>query len=139
MSILSRLTPVSRKQIIYSDLFKDMMMNPISRDLALRLDEDSVKEAMKNILLTDKGERLFQPELGGNIRAMLFDNITPALVRMLHEEVKLTLNSYEPRAELIDVVVNDEPDSNSIRITIVFYVKNKEEPVTVTFFLERTR
>ena len=65
-----------KKISIYSDFKKDLEISPLSQDLTVFKDEDSVKESIRNILLTDRGERLMQPTIGGNLRAMLFENIT---------------------------------------------------------------
>jgi phage baseplate assembly protein W len=133
------ITPTQKKISLYSDFHKDLTQNPISLDLAVKRDEEAVKESIKNLILTDKGERLFQPLLGGNITAQLFENNTPATIKLIQEQVKSTITQYEPRAQLIDVVVQSSIDNNKVEITIYFYVTNIEQPVTVTVFLERTR
>jgi len=133
------ITPVRKKQSLFSDFHKDLTQNPISEDLALKRDEEAVKESLKNLILTDKGERLMQPLLGGNIRAMLFENNTPATIKFLQEQIKATIEEYEPRASLIDVTVQSSLDENTINVTIYFYINNIEQPITLTVFLERTR
>jgi phage baseplate assembly protein W len=80
-----------------------------------------------------------QPNLGGNIRAMLFENITPAVLTLIEDQVRTTIELYEPRAELIDVIVSSNIDDNIVKVTIVFYVKNNQQPISVDVFLERTR
>jgi phage baseplate assembly protein W len=133
------ITPITKRQTIYSDLRKDIDINPISLDLALYKDEEAVKESIKNLLLTDKGERLMQPLLGGNIRALLFENNTPAIVKLIQEQVKTTILEYEPRAKLLDVIVNSFYDENKIEITVYFYIISVEQPIELTVFLERIR
>ena len=76
---LQVISPVrKRPQGIYADFTKDLAVNPVTGDLARIIDEEAVKESLKNLLLTDRGERLFQPEVGSDIRATLFENNTPA-------------------------------------------------------------
>lgn len=133
------ITPLKARQSLYADFHKDMTFNPITDDLALKYDEDSVKEAIKNIILTDRGERLFQPTIGGDIRAMLFENNTPATLKIIQEQVKTVINSYEPRANVIDVLTTSNIDDESIAVKIIFSIRNREDPVTVTVFLERVR
>ena len=123
----------------YSDIHKDLAANPITGDLALRRDEESVKESIKNIILTDQGERLMQPLIGGNIRAMLFENNTPAVMKMIQEQIRTTIETYEPRCSLIDINVLSLADETSIKIDIYFYINNIAEPIALTVFLERTR
>jgi len=137
--VVQIITPVRKKQSLFSDFHKDLTQNPISEDLALKRDEEAVKESLKNLILTDKGERLMQPLLGGNIRAMLFENNTPATIKFLQEQIKATIEEYEPRAALIDVTVQSSLDENTINVTIYFYINNIEQPITLTVFLERTR
>lgn len=133
------ITPVTKRPTIYSDIRKDIDFNPISLDLALHKDEEAVKESIKNLLLTDKGERLMQPLLGGNIRALLFENNTPAIVKLVQEQVRSTITEYEPRAKLLDVIVNSFYDENKIEITVYFYIISIEQPIELTVFLERIR
>jgi phage baseplate assembly protein W len=133
------ITPLKKRQSLFSDFHKDLTINPISEDLAVKRDEEAVKESIKNLILTDKGERLMQPLLGGNIRAMLFENNTPATIKMIQEQVKDTIRQYEPRATLIDVTVQSSLDETAIEVAIFFYINNIEQPISVTVFLERTR
>jgi len=114
-------------------------VNPISKDIALKRNEEAVKESIKNLILTDKGERLMQPLIGGNIRAMLFENNTPAVIKMIQEQVRITIETYEPRCSLIDVNVLSSLDDNTVKIDIYFYINNVADPITLTVFLERTR
>lgn len=137
--VLQIITPVRKKQSLFSDFHKDLTQNPISEDLALKRDEEAVKESIKNLILTDKGERLMQPLIGGNIRAMLFENNTPATIKFIQEQIKTTIEEYEPRATLIDVIVQSSLDENTINVSIYFYINNIEQPITLTVFLERTR
>ena len=133
------ITPLKARQSLYSDFYKDMTFNPITNDLAVKYDEDAVKESIKNIILTDRGERLFQPTLGGDIRAMLFENNTPATLKIIQEQVKTIINSYETRANVIDVQTTSNIDDNVVAVKIIFAIRNREDPVTVTVFLERVR
>lgn len=136
---LKLFTPTSKKQILYSDFHKNLDINPLSSDIALKLNEEAIKEALKNLVLTDKGERLFRPELGGNVRKSLFDNITPVTIKLLEEQIKEVINNYEPRASLVKVDTIALADENAVKITIVFYIRSVQEPITISFFLERTR
>jgi phage baseplate assembly protein W len=133
------LSPNYKKLTVYADFRKDLMMNPLTSDIVSRLNEDAVKEALKNLILTDKGERLFQPYLGSDVRKSLFDNMTPATVKMIEQNVRATINNFEPRVNLIDVQVIADPDNYKVQINISFYVRNVQEPVTVSIFLERVR
>jgi phage baseplate assembly protein W len=136
---VSLVTAKTKKIEIYSDFKKDLSVSPLSNDLALFKNEDAVKESLKNLVLTDRGERLMQPNLGGNIRAALFENMTPAGLKLIEEQIRTTIEIYEPRAEIIDVIVNGNLNDNAIKVTVKFFVKNQEQPVELDVFLERTR
>lgn len=142
MAILpqTRITPRTRKvEAVYADFHKDLTTNPFSNDLALKIDEEAIKESLKNIILMDKGEKLFQPSFGGNIRAMLFELNSPATIKLIQEQIKSTINNNEPRVQLIDVEVYSLIDDNKIAIKIIYALRNREEPVQVEFILERVR
>lgn len=132
-------TPVSKKQNLYSDLKKDLTISPISKDLALLKDEDSVKESIKNLVLTDPGERLMQPFIGGGIRGLLFENLTPGTLKLIESRVKTTINTYEPRAEIVSVTASAKDNDNTVNVVVVFYVRNSEIPVTLDLILTRVR
>jgi phage baseplate assembly protein W len=132
-------TPKSKKITIYQDFKKDLEISPLSQDLTVFKDEDAVKESIKNLILTDRGERLMQPDLGGNISAMLFENITPATLKLIEDQVRTTIQLYEPRAELQNVAVTSNIDDNVVKVKITFYIKNVEQPIDLDVFLERTR
>ena len=137
--VVQLISPGRSRPSLFSDFHKDMTQNPISEDLAVKRDEEAVKEAIKNLILTDRGERLMQPLVGGNIRAMLFENNTPATIKIIQETVKETIRIYEPRATLLDVIVQSSLDESTVQVAIYFYINNVEQPITLTVFLERTR
>lgn len=137
--VVQIVTPIRKRVSLFSDFHKDLTQNPITEDLAVKRDEEAVKEAIKNLILTDRGERLMQPLVGGNIRAMLFENNTPSTIKIIQESIKETINFYEPRATLLDVVVQSSLDESTVEVGIYFYINNIEQPITLTVFLERTR
>lgn len=137
--VVQFISPVGKRQNLYSDFHKDLTQNPISEDLAIKRDEEAVKESIKNLILTNRGERLMQPLVGSNIRAMLFENNTPSTIKMIQDLITETIRVYEPRATLLDVVVQSSLDDNRVEVGIYFYINNVEQPITLTVFLERTR
>ena len=137
--VVNLVTQRQKKISIYSDFKKNLEISPLSQDLTVNKDEDAVKEAIINLLLTDRGERLMQPNIGGNLRAMLFENITPGTLTMIEDQVRTTLDMYEPRAEIIDVLVTSNIDDNVVKIQVHFYISNNQQPISVDVFLERTR
>ena len=136
---MARITPITKKQELYSDFFMNLDENPVSEDLARKTNEEAVKASIKNLLLTDKGERPYQPNLGCNIRQMLFDNMTPDTIILMKEVIRDTLEAYEPRADIIGVDVRSSVDDNQVNIAVVFKVINSSEPVTLVTSLTRVR
>ena len=133
------LTPLARRREIHSDFHKDLALLPGRNDIARVVNENAVKESIKNILLTDKGERLFQPRLGSDIRAMLFENVTPVTSILIRDRIQDVLNAYEPRCGIVDVEVIGDIDSNSVKINVVFHVINSETPQTLSIDIDRVR
>lgn len=136
---LKVLTPATKKVSIYSDFHKDLTLSPVSNDLALLKDEDAVKDALKNLLLTDPGERPMQPYLGGGIRGLLFENMTPGTLKLIQDRVEETIKTFEPRAELIDVTVTTTFDENQVGVRVQFYIVNSQQPIELDVILERIR
>lgn len=136
---MARITPLLAKKELYSDLFKDLTQNPVSNDLARKTNEDAVKEAINNLLLTDRGERPFQPLLGCDIRKMLFENLTESTTNLMEEVIRTTLRNYEPRANIISVRVSANEDRNEVYITITFNVINSEDEIVFNKTLTRIR
>lgn len=137
--VVNLITGRQKKITIYQDFKKTLEISPLSNDIAMLKDEDAVKESIKNLILTDRGERLMQPNIGGNVRAMLFENITPATLKMIENQITTTVELHEPRAELINVKVATTRDENTVAVNIQFYIVNQEQPVELEVFLERTR
>jgi phage baseplate assembly protein W len=133
------ITPLTKKREIYSDIGKDFLLNPVSSDVSRKINEESIKESIKNLVLTDRGERLFQPNVGCDIRAMLFENFTQETVDTMRNMIFETIEAYEPRCELLGVDVTGKIDSNNINVTITFAVIINEEPITLEILLNRIR
>jgi phage baseplate assembly protein W len=131
-------TPLTQR-VVYSDFFTDLDKHPIRSTVLRKTNVDAVKQSLRNLMLTDKGERLFQPNLGGNIRAMLFENITPQTFLTMQEHIKDVIAAHEPRADVIDVVIAQSSQEHEVQVTIVFRVVNVQEPVTLELLLERVR
>jgi phage baseplate assembly protein W len=142
MALVTRVktsTPVRRKQELYSDFFTDLLSLDVTRDIAKAMNEDAVKQSIRNLLLTNRGDRLFNNTLGSDIYSLLFENSSPALEQTLSDYIKTTIENYEPRAELIDVVVDSEADEHEVLVVINFRVLNKTEPVSLELVLNRIR
>lgn len=134
-----RITPITKITQVYSDLTKDMYRHPVSFDVTRKTNEEAVKESIKNLILTDRGERLMQPNVGGDVRRLLFENWMPGSTKVAEERIRKVIETYEPRAELLDVSVIGLPDLNSAQINITFAINMIENPISFTIMVERIR
>jgi phage baseplate assembly protein W len=130
---------MARNTRIYSDLDFNFTAHPVTKDVVRRYDENAVKTALKNLILTRNYERPFHSEIGSPIRALLFEPASPMLNVTLKRAIVDVVNNFEPRVVLTDVQVNSSPDTNSIYVTLYFKLQNTERPLTLELTLERTR
>jgi phage baseplate assembly protein W len=128
-----------KKNARYSDLSIALGINPFSGDLNRVIDVDAVKRSVKNLVLTDKFERILDPDIGGNVKASLFEPMSPLTETILQDYIVEVIENYEPRAILEDVVIEANYDNNSYNVTITFRIDTSEDPQVLTFALERVR
>jgi phage baseplate assembly protein W len=126
-----------------SRAFKDLDLNfnahPVRKDVTKHVNEFAIINAIKNLILTNHYERPFRPEVGSNIRRMLFENVDVIIAARLEREIVETIENFEPRVEVSRVTAIPAPDENSYQIELEFFIINRPNPVTITFFLERIR
>ena len=89
--------------------------------------------------MTQNYERPFHPEIGSPIYGLLFEPFTPLIKNTLEKLISQVITNYEPRATLLGVTVDDNPDQNSLDVQIDFRINNIERPITVNVNLQRTR
>jgi phage baseplate assembly protein W len=130
---------MARNTRTFSDIDLNFTAHPVTKDIAHRYDENAIKTALKNLILTSNYERPFHSEIGTPIRRMLFELPTPMLPLMIKKTIEQTVASFEPRVNLIQVNVNLSPNSNSLYVNISFKIVNTEKPLTLNLVLERTR
>ena len=133
------ITPRTASQEFFSDFTKNLEQIPGRQELARVINENAVKESIKNLIQTDRGERLFQPNLGCDIRGSLFESMTPETIIILEENIKLAINTYEPRCNLRDVEVTGNLDNNNLSVRIVFSVLNSTNLNSLSIDLSRVR
>jgi len=124
---------------IYSDIDFTFTKKPVVGDVALSYDAQSVIRSVRNILLTRHYEKPFNPDFGSNIDAILFELVSPLSATALEREIRTSIENYEPRARLSEIIVNPQPDNNSYSVSLSFYIENATLPTTVTLILERNR
>ena len=128
-----------RSSRIYKDLNLGFQQNTATKDIQKLTDVEAVKRSVRNLINTNHYEKPFHPEIGSNLRAMLFENITPQMNHIISKNIELLIKNYEPRCRLVQVNTQPMFDRNGYSCQISFYVVNHPEPVTVESFLERLR
>lgn len=132
-------TSLAIQQEHYSDFLSNMDFHLAKKDLLRNTNEEAVKTSIRNLLLTNRGERLYDSNLGSDIRKILFENFSPAMESVLADLIRTTIENHEPRARIHDIIVNSDVDSNYVIVTLVFSVINKEQPITFELILNRIR
>ena len=123
----------------FIDLDLNFMIHPIRKDINTHKAEYAVINSVKNLILTNHFERPFQPEIGSNIRRLLFENIDVILAAQIEREIEETITNFEPRVQISSVVAVAAPEENGYKIRLEFFVINNPDPITIKFFLERIR
>lgn len=130
---------MARNTRLFSDIDLNFTAHPVTKDIVRRFDENAIKASLKNLVLTANYERPFHSEIGSPVRALLFEAPSPLVTATLRKALLEMITAFEPRVELIDVLVNFRQDENDLLISIIFKIVNTERPLTVDVVLERTR
>lgn len=144
MAIINRAdkyTVNTKLQEKFSDVHSTFEVNPDTGDLYRNINDFAIRESLKNIMLTDLGERPFQPTLGGDIRRHLFENMDDTTVVRLRTAIEIAIHNHEPRVVLKDLSIVPDYDNSQVSITLFYTTINspglvQELPVT---FLIRVR
>ena len=128
-----------RSARIYKDLNLDFQQNSATKDIQRVEDVDAVKRSVRNLISLNHYEKPFHPEIGSNLRGMLFENITPQISHYIGKQIEFLIKNYEPRCRLVEVDNRPNLDRNGYSVSISFYVVNVPNPVQVETFLERLR
>jgi len=130
---------MARNTRTFADIDLRFTKHPVTEDIGVKYDENAVKQAVKNLVLTNHYERPFHPEIGSQINSLLFEPFSPMLQSMMEQAITNTITNFEPRVVLMGVDVIMNPDNTSVFITIMFRIVNTERPLTVDITLQRTR
>lgn len=126
------------KEITYSDVSVSFIPHPVTGKLPIIKNQQSIANALKNLILTNKYERPYEPLFGGNILSLLFENGTAFLEYSVKKQIQECIQNFEPRVEILEIKV-DTTDDNVLKISISFFIKNEKEPVTLNISLDRIR
>lgn len=123
----------------FRDLDLSFNIHPIKKDINKHVGVKAVINSIKNLVLTNHYEKPFQPEIGSNVRKLLFENVDELTAIALQREITQVIENYEPRASVTKVSVLSDADNNGFLVEVEFFVINLSDPITITFFLERIR
>lgn len=123
----------------YKDLDLNFIPHPVLGDISKHKDEYAVINSIKNLVLTNFFERPFQPNIGSNVRKLLFENVDSITSVALQRAIEEVIKNFEPRARVNKVTVDPNFDGNAFAVTLQFFVINRSSPITINFQLERLR
>jgi phage baseplate assembly protein W len=132
-------TKSTQPSILYSDFPISFSIHPEKRDLTTITNDNAVKQSIRNLLLTDQYERLFQPTIFSGIRALLFEPVTQITSISLKTRIIETITNFEPRAQVQLVTVTPDPDRYAYSITIVFTTTSVSAPSQLSVALQAVR
>jgi len=135
---LNQRSLVTARTRLYKDIDLLFITKP-SGDVYKKTDAAAVKQSVKTILMTNYGEKPFRPDFGANLQSMLFELADDELATTIDIAVRQAIATYEPRARVLNVVANSQPDRNLVSVTTEFQILSTEEVVVVQTTLSRLR
>ena len=127
---------------IYRDLNLFFTPNPVSGDVSMVTDVQDIKRSVRNLVMTNKFDRPFHPEIASHVRDLLFERFTPITFNLLRQRIETILENYEPRVRVLEIQIDDSGqiiDNNELNVRIFFALKNKPQTEFVDVMLERVR
>lgn len=132
-------TSVNKIPTYYSDIQNNLQLNPISQQIAIVTNEQSVSQSLKNLVLTNIGERFYHPEIGSKVQSLIFEPGGSITANLLKTTITETITNQEPRVSLQSITVTDDSDNDAYWIQIVFTMLNISQPITLNFPIYRVR
>jgi len=123
----------------YTDFKPNLDIHPVKKDIILAKNENAVKRSILNLCFTDNYERPFNPRLGSGLKRYLFDPLSKFTALQIRDRIIDTIETYEPRAKLGEVIVVPDYDNNAYEATIIFSLINNPKPITLNLILNRVR
>jgi phage baseplate assembly protein W len=123
----------------FKDLDLSFAIHPVRKDVNIHKAEYAVINSVKNLILTNHYEKPFRPQIGSNIRKLLFENIDSIIAAQIESAVVETINNFEPRVSVSEITAIPDPDNNRYKLQLEFFVINQTTPITINFFLGRIR
>ena len=131
---------ISARTKPYSDFDFVFKKHPITGDLPIKRDVEAVKQSVRNILLTRRGEKFFDPNFGGSLTEFLFENFDPIVEAEMNQRIVNTLRNYEPRVKVLNIEIEDLSERNALQLRLEVQILSPENLTTdIEFIIERLR
>jgi len=132
--------PVERLSRDFKDISMSFQVNPLNNDLISIKNETAIARSVRNLIFTLPGERFFNENLGSKVSRSLFENIDEMSASIVKDEIETTIQNYEPRVDLIDVIVVPNYDNNEFNVTVNYKIIGINVlPQQLSFALQPTR
>jgi phage baseplate assembly protein W len=132
--------PLERVSKGFRDISMTFQVNPLNYDIIGLKNESAIARSVRNLVFTLPGERFFNENLGSKVSRSLFENMDEISASVIQDEITNTINNYEPRVNLINVVVSPNYDENEFNVTINYRIVGIDVlPQQLSFALQPTR
>jgi phage baseplate assembly protein W len=121
----------------YVDFDMDFDKHPAHGDLTQVKKSTAISRSLKNILNTNPGERLFQPDIEGGLGSLLFENFSDLTTSRIESKIRQAIGKFEPRADVQSINVIPNPKENAYQVNIVYIPDNDIRETTIEVYLER--
>lgn len=132
-------TPRYKKEERYSDFVTSFDQNPLTGNLAKVTNEESIKQALTNLILTNQGDRFYNSTFGSTVKKSLFDPIDPMTSEMIRDSITNAIRYNEPRVNLLEVRISEISDQNAYAVAIIFTLINIPEQLQLNLTIKRVR
>ena len=132
--------PIERVSQAFKDISMTFQSNPLNDDLIAIKNENAIARSLRNIVFTLPGEKFFNESFGSRISRSLFDNIDEITSAVIVDEIRDSLDRYEPRAKINDVKAFPDYENNSFDVIIIYDIVGSEVPSQeLQFVLQSSR
>tara|TARA_Y100001937_G_scaffold18849_1_gene26056 strand:+ start:17754 stop:18203 length:450 start_codon:yes stop_codon:yes gene_type:complete len=135
----TRKAKVVARQVGHRDLDLSLKIHPIRKDIIPLKDDNAIKNAIRNLLVSNFSDRPFQRDKGANLRALLFEPADVITTVAIKQNIRKVIAKYEPRVKLIKISVQNKADQNAYRIIVRFLIKEFDQADNVEIILRRLR
>lgn len=132
--------PLERVSQGFRDISMTFQNNPLNSDLIVLKNETAIARSIRNIVFTLPGEKFFNPNFGSRVSRSLFENVDEISASIINDEIRNSINNFEPRVSLIDVQTIPNFDNGAFDVNIIYRVVGADIPAQqLEFVLQPTR